>query len=223
VTGTSHTGEEQSPDTGTRDTRELILLSARQVIITHGYGGFTMRRVAEASGISLGNLTYHFPMKRALFQALVAGLVASYSDQFEELLSSSSPPFHGEFEPFVRWLLRDSTDGDTVRLFREMWALSLRDDEIAQSVDDFYDEMIALIERLIRRARPDASEVAVREVVHLLALMSEGSAVIYGLRPERAVPVERLIELVTAMLESAASGSSPANAKCPWFSRSDVL
>lgn len=215
MTDTRHPGTQHSADNAARDTAEHIVLSARQVLISHGYAGFTTRRVAEAAGISLGNLTYHFPAKRGLLRALVASLVASYSKRFEELLASAPPPCEGELGPFVRWLLLDSTDEDTVRLFRELWALSLHDDEIRRAVDDFYDDMIALVGRLIRATRPGASELAVSEVIHLLALISEGSAVIYGLRPERAVPVERVIELVTAMLESATPRSLEGSREGP--------
>ena len=41
-----------------------------------GYSRFTMRKVATAAGISLGNLNYHFPRKDDLLKALLETIFA---------------------------------------------------------------------------------------------------------------------------------------------------
>lgn len=63
--------------TTTRDTRQTILKEAYRLFHRRGYAGVSMQLVAEAAGISKGNLTYHFPSKQALFEA-VHGLAAAY-------------------------------------------------------------------------------------------------------------------------------------------------
>jgi hypothetical protein len=55
---------------------------------------------------------------------------------------------------------------------------------------------------LLRRSRPEIDESAIREMVQLLALLSEGTIVLYGSGRRRAVPLERIIELVPPLLES---------------------
>ena len=42
------------------------------MLVTHGYAAFTSRRVAEAAGMAVGNLTYYFPSKRELLRVLIA-------------------------------------------------------------------------------------------------------------------------------------------------------
>ena len=51
-------------------TREDILRSARALFMEKGYNGVSMRDIAEAAGIRVGNLTYHFPRKELLVEAL---------------------------------------------------------------------------------------------------------------------------------------------------------
>jgi len=68
-------------------TIELILSSARQVLIEHGHVGFTTRLVAESAAISPGSLSYHFPSKTELLQAVISRLVEDYARQFEIFLS----------------------------------------------------------------------------------------------------------------------------------------
>lgn len=52
-------------------TRDTILETARSLFNAQGYGHVTLRGVAGALGISVGNLTYHFPKKEDLLRALM--------------------------------------------------------------------------------------------------------------------------------------------------------
>ena len=181
-------------------TVDQILECGRRVLIEHGHVGFTTRRVAEAAAISLGNLTYHFPTKSELLRALVNRLVAEYSGQFDALLTDSETPNEQQIESLVRWLLTDAVTEETVRIFRELWAMSLHDEMIRQAVDDLYDSLMNGAALLLRRSRPDIDVKSIRELVQVLALLSEGSTVLFGTCRERVVPFERVIELVMPML-----------------------
>ena len=189
-------------------TIERILQAARGVLIERGHVGFTTRRVAEAAGISPGNLSYHFPTKRQLLQALINRLVADYSEQFGELLGNAEIPADIGLENLVRWLLNDAVLEEGVRTFRELWAMSLHDPVIARATDDLYDQLMGHVEALLRRSNPHVDAVAVREVVQYLALVSEGSIVLYGTRRQRAVSFERVIELTIWMIKQIAPGLS---------------
>jgi len=46
--------------------KEIIEKTSRNMFITYGYQKVTMREIAEACGISVGNLTYHYPHKEDL-------------------------------------------------------------------------------------------------------------------------------------------------------------
>ena len=181
-------------------TVDRILASAQHVLITHGYAGFTTRRVAEAAKISPGNLTYHFPAKRELLRALVAQLVMHYANQFETLLANAHIPPGEALAGLVQWLLADNLEEDNVRLFRELWALSLHDKVVRNAIDDLYDELMEYVFQKIRRVRPDADEASLRELIQMLGIMSEGVIVLYGTRRERAVAYERIISLTTSLL-----------------------
>jgi AcrR family transcriptional regulator len=55
--------------------REKVLEAAEAVLVTRGASGFTLDAVAERAEVSKGGLTYHFPTKEALLEALVARAV----------------------------------------------------------------------------------------------------------------------------------------------------
>lgn len=183
-------------------TVERILERAQDVLVSRGYAKFTMRSVAEAADISPGNLAYHYRTKQDLLRAVVGNMVAKYTHQFEALLADSEQPFVQELEDFVRWILIDSATEYTVRTFRELWAISLHDQIICREVDDMYDLLMSYVAELLQRFRPNASAQAIRESIQLLALITEGTAVLYGTRRERAVSHERIIEIVTQVLDA---------------------
>lgn len=53
------------------DTRAKILTTAAQLFAQQGYRSVSMRAIAAKLGISVGNLTYHFPHKQDIATALV--------------------------------------------------------------------------------------------------------------------------------------------------------
>jgi len=51
-------------------TREQILRAAEPLFAEHGFAGVTMRGIAKAAGVHLGQLPYHFGTKDALYRAI---------------------------------------------------------------------------------------------------------------------------------------------------------
>lgn len=54
-------------------TRDQILSTARRLFNERGYARVTMRALADALGISVGNVTYHFARKQDIVAALMDG------------------------------------------------------------------------------------------------------------------------------------------------------
>ena len=52
-------------------TKERILAASLALFNERGYGNVTMRMIADSLSISVGNLTYHFPKKQDIVNALM--------------------------------------------------------------------------------------------------------------------------------------------------------
>jgi AcrR family transcriptional regulator len=182
-----------------RGAAERILDSAEGVLRTHGYAGFSLRRVSEAAGVALGNLTYHYPTKVELVRALIRRLITHYSDRFQEMLDAPEIGLEG----LVRWLLEAAVVEENFSLFRELWAMALRDAVVREAVDDFYDQLMAGVHSAILAAYPQADPKGLRTLVHLIATISEGSSVIYGTRRARAAAYADVVDLATRLVRAA--------------------
>ena len=54
-----------------RDTRQNIMDTARRLFAERGYNAVSIQDIADALGISKGNLTYHFKRKEQIVEALL--------------------------------------------------------------------------------------------------------------------------------------------------------
>jgi AcrR family transcriptional regulator len=59
--------------------RLLILEAAESIVKVHGAAHLTFDELAKVSGVTRGGITYHFPTKEALLEALVARDVAQWA------------------------------------------------------------------------------------------------------------------------------------------------
>ena len=186
---------------GPTETTARILDCAREVLVKQGYTGFTMRAVGAAAGISPGNLAYHFPSKQILLRAVVDHIVTGYATQFEALLTDTGDPPDQGLKSLIQWLLADAVTEESVRTFRELWAISLHDDVIRGAIDDLYNDLMSGVAEMLQSSYPDVDVRSLQEVVQVLALFSEGSIVLYGTCRDRVVSHDRMIELVLRLLD----------------------
>jgi AcrR family transcriptional regulator len=99
-------------------SRAAILDSALTLFSKQGYRGTSIREIAEAAGLSTGNVYHHFPDKEALFRTLL--------DQYWEAIDSPDFPFNkalagGAFPDDLERLARAAEE--SVREYRRHVAL----------------------------------------------------------------------------------------------------
>lgn len=54
-----------------QDTREKLLSAAEQVFAKKGYGGATVKEIAEKAGCNISLISYHFDGKEGIFKTLI--------------------------------------------------------------------------------------------------------------------------------------------------------
>jgi AcrR family transcriptional regulator len=117
------------------DTRTLLLEAAERCLRTHGYSGFSTRRVAESADMPLSQIHYHFGSKDALLLALL-------QRQNSRLLERQRAMFASDLPLWKRWQQAcDYLDQDLasgyVRILQEMMAAGWSNSDIAAAVREF--------------------------------------------------------------------------------------
>lgn len=187
-------------------SREHILEVARRVLVRDGYHAFTTRRVAEASGISVGNLTYYFPNKSALVEAILEAVFERYELRYAELLAGGKRRSGDPAADLVAWFLRDAVTDATAGLFMELWVIAKHHRFGSEALTRFYDKGVRNVAQALAVHRPGLSERELQRIAYLMLTLSEGSTAVFARHGDRSVEHEEIIPLAIEVVQGLLAG-----------------
>jgi AcrR family transcriptional regulator len=200
------------------DTRQVILQAAEDVLIAVGYASFTTRKVAHAAGIAIGNLTYHFPNKTNLTEALIDYVLERYLKQIRapRIADSGNSSGNHPLSELVRWTMTDAVNPHTVRLCRELWAMACHQKIAARAMDELYRRIMQAAVDVVRAANPQLTPEEALHLTYFLALLSEGTVVLFGTNPAAEQLLPGVIDLAVEAAEylvgfQSVRGSAPVS------------
>ena len=195
-------------------SRENILEVARRVLIRDGYHAFTTRRVAEESGMSVGNLTYYFPNKGSLVEAVMEAVFERYKHRYTELLTDGDRRSADAAGDLLAWFLRDAVTDATAGLFMELWVMAKHHRFGSEALTRFYDDGVRNVAEALAAQYAGLSHHELERIAYLMLTLSEGSTAVFARFGDRSVEHEEIIplavEAVTGLLDRRASGSTPS-------------
>ena len=139
-----------------QDTRLRILAAAKVVLLDVGYAKLSTRAIAEAAGVPLSQIHYHFGSKQNLMLA-----VLDMDNQMR--LARQAAMFEADKPLWEQWLQAcDFFDDDLasgyVRVLMEMTAAGWSDREIAEAVSTqvqgWFDLLAQVAQRAAKRLSP---------------------------------------------------------------------
>ncbi len=131
-------------------TRAKVLDAAAQVISDHGYSGLSTRLVADAAGVPLSQIHYHFGSKLDLVLAVLEKQSLLLLER-QTAMFTSTMPLSKQWEQACDFLDDDLRSG-YVRLLQEMIAAGWSDEQIASAVKAQLEGWQRLLVDVARRA-----------------------------------------------------------------------
>jgi AcrR family transcriptional regulator len=131
-------------------TRTALLEAAEKCVQMRGYRGLRTRRIAEAAGVPVSQIHYHFASKEALVFALL-------ERQNRRLLDRQRTMFAADLPLWKRWdkacdYLKEDLASGYVRALLEAIAVGWGNPEIAKAVRTILLEWLSLLVDLAREA-----------------------------------------------------------------------
>jgi AcrR family transcriptional regulator len=163
---------------GTR--KDQIIEVARKLMIDEGLSAVTMRRVARESGISPGNLHYHFSNYGLMLGALLDAVLEPYLIKFEALKAESQGNPVTALTAVLEYVLDDLGNKETTTFFPELWVLANRNDKAEQQMGKLYDTYMGVLIGLIKNIRPDLNKKRTKEIALFICASIEGQTVFIG-------------------------------------------
>lgn len=161
-------------------TREQILHAALGILVEDGYLAMTMRRVADASGMKLGNLTYHFPTREDLVREMLEAVISAYEIEWDKLVNDPSVPPEERLAEYCGLILEDIRNKKTTRVFPELWALSSQDSFVSDRVQELYARARVPIVEIIREMRPNLDDASIEDLAVFISSSMEGLTIFAG-------------------------------------------
>jgi AcrR family transcriptional regulator len=136
-------------DQATAETRTAILEAARACLLADGYANLSTRAVAEAAGVPLSQIHYHFGSKRQLILAVLDAENVRLLERQREMFDTPQPLW-------VRWeracdFLDADIESGYVRILQEMIAAGWSDPVVAEAVRGMVGGWYGLLADVARR------------------------------------------------------------------------
>jgi AcrR family transcriptional regulator len=186
-------------------TRGRIVAAARDVLVAHGHGGMSTRAVAEAAGVNLSQVHYHFGGRHGL-------LLAVLEQENEALLERQRALYAAPGPLSEKWrLASDFLDSDLrsgyVRVLWELWAAGLTDPQLAAGWRDAASGWRDLLESVFVAW---AEDVGVELLMSSRAVATLVANLFFGMEVELLAGVEaphrEVLDAIGAMIERAEAG-----------------
>jgi AcrR family transcriptional regulator len=192
--------------------RPELLAAAAAVIRRRGIASARVADVAEEAGVSAASVLYYFASKAELLkEALTYAEERYYEELHEELAGMDSA--RDRLALLATWGTGEG-DYDAV-LWMELWALALRDLELAATRAELDRRWRGTIAEVVRygQDRGEFGPADPDELALMLAALLDGLAVQIALRDEDVTPA-RVRELVLELAERELGSGLYEEARC---------
>lgn len=163
-----------------KTTVSNILATAQKILVEKGLANLTIRSVANALGISVGNLAYYFPSKDSLLQALVGYVLDGYREVFEQAYRDFPDDSRQRFKAMIRYSIEDAKKPEVQGFFYQFWGLSKHNAQVAETRMKSHHDFVRQLVSLLRDIHPDKSSKDLNDMAIAILAFSEGFLIVYG-------------------------------------------
>jgi AcrR family transcriptional regulator len=175
-------------------TRTAVLEAAKKVLRQSGYSKLSTRDVAEAAGVPLSQIHYHFGSKQGMVLALFEYLNAQLLDRQTSLFADETAKLSEQWDRACDYLDEDIASG-YVRILQELIAASWADAAISKVVRAGllgWDEILTGLTRRAERELGGLGPFSAQELATLIgsAFIGAESTYLLGLE-KKGIPVRQ--------------------------------
>jgi AcrR family transcriptional regulator len=184
--------------------RQFILQQTEALLIREGGAALSMRKVADACAMSLGNLQYHYATREALLEALLASFIANYVALVRDRPFQPTGDLQRDLSGILSSGLELLDKTEASRVFKELWAAAQQSDSLAAEMTAYYRELVRFYAQTLRSLDQTAGDENIDRAVSVLMPLIEGYCVTRSALPhDRRELAEIWARAISATLDAA--------------------
>ncbi|MCP4226562.1 MAG: TetR family transcriptional regulator, partial [Actinomycetia bacterium] len=129
-------------------TRDRLVAATIESLRSKGMGGLTSRQIASTAGVNLQAITYHFGSKDSLVAVALTELARTRLDPVRSALEADGDPAERLFNALTTINAALAGGHDDLETYAEAMSVSSTNPELAQSLSDLHDELVAYLSGL---------------------------------------------------------------------------
>ncbi len=154
-------------------TRQTIIAEARRILVDEGYENFVLRKIAKNIGIQPGNLQYYYATKKDLLWEVLTPEFDKYEGTYEALMAQGTSK-SAKILALVDFLLEDIKVKSTCTIWYTIWALAPHDEEVAETMDRWYETYIATLAKLLISADSSMQPGRANHLARIITALMDG-------------------------------------------------
>ena len=193
------------------DTGIALLEAAKKVLRQNGYAGLSTRDVAEAAGVPLSQIHYHFGSKQGMMLALFEYLNAQLLGRQNAMFGDATLKLSEQWDRACDYLDDDIASG-YVRVVQELIGAGLTDAAVAKVIRAAIMGWVLLVTDVARRAERELGGLGPFSAEEIGALVANAfiggeSLHLLGFEPE-GIPVRQALRRVGDLIRIVEGASS---------------
>ncbi len=183
--------------------QKKILDCALKIIREHGDAGLTMRKIADCSGMRLSNVQYYYKSKDDVLAAMVTAYFGACEAELREVADASGALSRRDrAHRLISDVLHHGIElSDMCRVFRELWAISTRNEVIRTEMTNYYETLCSVIARSVLSG--EGSVELEHKVGSLLLPYIEGYSIT---APSLPMPMDQVADMLTDLTLTVIEG-----------------
>lgn len=196
-------------------TRTVILDAARAQLLSKGYAGMSTRKVADAAGVPLSQLHYHFGSKQRLILSLLEEENQRRLDRQTRMYAQDAPLWK-RYEQACDYL-EDDLDSGFVRVLQEMIAAGWSNPEIGTATRQLLQGWLDLLTEVAREAERQHGPLGPftpEEAATLMGIAFMGAEALLLLGFDRQkLPVRSALRRISVLIQRLEERADPGTSK----------
>jgi len=186
------------------NTRERLLVAAREVFARAGFHGASVEEIASEAGFSTGALYSNFDGKEDLFLVLMQREIEEHASEIAAAVRARSSMAERAAGGARQWMTMIEREPDALLLFMEFWAYGVRDAQVRPKVAARFAQMRAVLTQLIAEGARELDlelTIPAEQLAVVIDALADGIAR-QKLADPQAVPDELMGVALSLLLKS---------------------